>query len=85
MSLNNHLLGLILVLVLTEGCATNSTSSTKPYPLDNCVVTDNELGSMGDPASLIYQGQEMKFCCKPCIKKFKANPEKYLKILAEAK
>ena len=64
------------------GCTSPSGGGTlgvvKTYVGENCVVTDNELGSMGDPVSLVYNGQEVKFCCKPCIKKFKANPEKYL-------
>ena len=53
-------------------------SSVKPYSLDTCVVTDNRLGSMGDPVRLVHNSQEMKFCCKPCVKKFKTNPDKYL-------
>jgi len=50
----------------------------KPYPLDICIVTDNELGSMGDPISLIHEGQEVKFCCRPCVKKFQRDPQRYL-------
>lgn len=76
---------LCLILVLVAGCSTTGLSSTKPYPLDTCLVTDNELGSMGDPVSFIYQDQEVKFCCAPCIKKFKSDPEKYLAKLDEAK
>ncbi len=66
-------------------CATNATGATtasqkqvKPYPLKTCIVTDSKLGSMGDPVTKIYNGQEVKFCCAPCVKKFEANPEKYL-------
>lgn len=54
---------------------------TKPYPLDTCIVTDNKLGSMGDPVTLVHENQEIKLCCKPCEKKFKKEPEKYLKKL----
>lgn len=67
---------------LLAGCATTgSTASTKAYPLNTCIVTDNELGSMGDPVTLVHEGQEIKFCCKPCVKKFKADPQKYLSKL----
>ena len=38
---------------------------------------------MGKPVTLIYKGQEMKFCCKDCVKDFKKNPEKWMKKLAE--
>jgi hypothetical protein len=48
------------------------------YPLKTCVVSGNELGSMGKPITKVYQNQEIKLCCKPCIKKFEANPAKYL-------
>ena len=47
-------------------------------PLKTCVVSGNELGSMGKPITKVYDNQEIKFCCKPCIKKFEANPAKYL-------
>lgn len=51
------------------------------YPLKTCLVTGNELGSMGKPITKVYNGQEIKLCCKPCIKKFEANPAKYLSKL----
>jgi len=81
------LLALIAAPLLLAGCATpnpsggTTKSAVKPYPLDECIVTGNELGSMGDPTSLVHDGQEVKFCCAPCEKKFIANPEKYLKRL----
>ncbi|MBC7367473.1 MAG: hypothetical protein H7343_11800 [Undibacterium sp.] len=54
----------------------------KAYPLKICLVTDSDLDSMGDEVSMLYQGQVIKFCCKPCEKKFLRNPEKYLAKLA---
>lgn len=54
----------------------------KPYPLKTCIVTDNDLGSMGDEQRIVHQGQEIKFCCKPCVDKFQKNPERYLKKLS---
>ncbi len=53
----------------------------KPYPLKNCIVSDNDLDSMGEQASFVYQGQTIKVCCKPCVAKFEKNPAKYLKKL----
>ncbi|MGJ8695751.1 MAG: hypothetical protein ACSHYF_05495 [Verrucomicrobiaceae bacterium] len=55
-----------------------SATGVKSYPSDKCIVTDNKLGSMGDPITIVHKGQEVKFCCKPCVAKFNANPEKYL-------
>ena len=69
--------------MLVTSCATNTGASAtqsgvKGYPLKTCIVTDSKLGSMGDPVVKVYDGQEVKFCCAPCVKKFEANPEKYL-------
>lgn len=73
--------GIASIVMLLNSCATSGTtasSKVKPYTKDTCLVTDNELGSMGDPVRDEYQGQEIKFCCKPCLKKFYKNPGKYL-------
>lgn len=53
----------------------------KPYPLDVCIVTDNDLGSMGEETEMVYEGRVIKFCCKPCERKFLKNPAKYLEKL----
>ena len=53
----------------------------KPYTRDTCLVTGNKLGSMGDPVTIVHEGQQVIFCCKPCVGKFKANPQKYLSQL----
>lgn len=55
----------------------------KKYPLTTCIVTENDLESMGGAVSKVYKGQEVKFCCKPCIKKFDKDPERYLQYLKE--
>lgn len=60
-------------------------SGTKPYPLEVCLVTDNDLGSMGDEQVIVYEGQTIKFCCKPCEAKFRKNPAKYLVKLTPEK
>ena len=57
-------------------------AEVKPYPFDDCIVSDNKLGSMGKPVTIVHNGQEVKFCCKPCVAKFNRNPEKYLKKIA---
>jgi hypothetical protein len=57
---------------------TASLAGAKAYPLKTCIVTDNDLGSMGDEQRIVYQERELKFCCAPCVEKFNANPGKYL-------
>lgn len=56
----------------------------KPYPLDKCVVSGEKLGDHGKPYVFIHEGQEIKLCCKDCVKDFKADPAKYLKQIEEA-
>lgn len=58
--------------------------AVKPYPLDTCIVSDEKLGAMGEPVSFVYQGQEIKLCCKGCRKDFDKEPAKYLKKLEKA-
>lgn len=69
---------MIIALLGSAGFATAAKPATKSYPLKTCIVTDNTLGSMGDERRIVHSGQEIKFCCKPCIAKFKKNPDKYL-------
>jgi len=58
---------------------------TKPYTLKTCIVTDEKLGGdMGKPYVFVYEGQEIKLCCKGCKKKFDKDQAKYIKKLAEA-
>lgn len=48
------------------------------YPLTTCLVSGEELGSKGNPVTLDYSGTVVKFCCKECLPKFNADPQKYL-------
>lgn len=58
------------------------------YPLTTCVVSGDELkaGSMGEPVDYIHKeagkpDRLVRFCCKDCVKDFKKNPAKYLKMI----
>ncbi len=57
--------------------------ATIPYPLKTCIVSGEDLGSMGDAYVFKHGNQEIKLCCKRCLKKFNADPEKYLKQMAD--
>ena len=57
-------------------------SKPKPYPLQTCVVTDEKLGEHGKPYVFTHAGQELKLCCKGCLKDFKKEPAKYTKKIA---
>lgn len=65
----------------TKPADTGKSVTPKAYPLKTCIVTDNDLDSMGEQADFVHQGQTIKVCCKPCIAKFEKNPAKYLKKL----
>ena len=78
-------LAIVLGALLLPACTstdspatTSAGSGIKRYPLRTCIVSDNELGSMGEIITKTYGSQEVKFCCKPCVKKFEANPAKFL-------
>ena len=59
----------------------NKTGKAKPYPLKTCIVSDEKLGEMGDPYVFTHEGQEVKLCCKSCLKDFKKDSAKYMKKL----
>jgi YHS domain-containing protein len=64
---------------------TTKKEEAKPYKPDTCIVSDEKLGEMGKPYVFVYEGQEIKLCCKSCLKKFNKEPDKYLKKLDEKK
>ena len=68
----------LLASCATGGGATASLGGAKPYPLKTCIVTGNDLNSMGDQQSIVHEGQVVKFCCEPCVGKFKKHPAKHL-------
>lgn len=77
---------LLATLAALAGFVTDAVAAApkpKRYPLKSCIVTDNGLGSMGKPLSKTYGDQEVRFCCKPCVKKFEQDPAKYLKKLGK--
>ncbi len=59
---------------LVEKPSPEQIAAAKAYPLEVCIATGEELGSMGDPAVMVYNGQQIKFCCSGCVDDFKADP-----------
>ncbi|HVV71367.1 MAG TPA: hypothetical protein VHI52_07695 [Verrucomicrobiae bacterium] len=56
----------------------------KPYPLKTCIVSGEKLGKMDKPFVFVFEGREIKLCCKDCQKEFKKNSAKYIKKIEEA-
>lgn len=47
-----------------------------------CPVSGDSIDKeIENPVTVIYKGQTIMLCCKTCLRKFKANPEKYAAIL----
>lgn len=61
--------------------APKAEAKATAYPLDTCIVSGEKLDAKA--VSMVHDGQEFKFCCKDCIKKFNADPKKYTALLAE--
>jgi hypothetical protein len=62
-----------------------AAKKVKPYPLKNCVVSDEPFGGeMGEPYVFIHEGREIKLCCKSCLRGFKRDPAKHIKKLEQA-
>jgi hypothetical protein len=81
-------LSLFACLASSAGLSAADTTATpaeaaKPYPLNTCIVSGEELGSMGKPIAKVHNGQEVKFCCKSCMKKFDKDPEGMIKKMHE--
>lgn len=53
------------------------------YTLDTCLVSGEELGSMGDPIVKVYEGTEVKFCCEDCVTEFESEKDKFLAKLTD--
>lgn len=74
------------------GCACTQAGDmpkSADYPLTTCVVSGEDLGSMGEPIIHWHkvEGQpdrEIRFCCEMCQGRFDSNPAKFLAILDAA-
>lgn len=59
-------------------------TSAKPYPLQTCFISGEKIGDMGKPTVFVYEGQEIKLCCKDCKKQFDKDPAAAMKKFDEA-
>ena len=61
------------------------------YPMDSCAVSGDKFdgGDMGKPQDYVYKQEGkpdrfVRFCCQDCVKDFKKDPAKYLKMIDDA-
>ncbi|MFT5468703.1 MAG: hypothetical protein ACI8UO_003815 [Verrucomicrobiales bacterium] len=48
-------------------------STDDAYPLKVCVVSGEELGSMGSPHVITHEGVTVKLCCESCVEEFEKD------------
>jgi hypothetical protein len=80
-------LTLTILAAPLAGFAADEKKAEKPkaYPLKTCVVSGEKLGGdMGDPYVFTQDTQEVKLCCKDCLKDFKKDTAKYMKKIETA-
>jgi hypothetical protein len=83
------ILALISAALIFTGCGRSTPDPTvataEPVPAalpgDICVVSEEELGSMGEPFKHIHQGHAILFCCKSCLPEFNRNSDQYIAAL----
>lgn len=51
------------------------------YEATTCPVSGEELGGMGEPVNLVFNGELVKLCCSNCVAKFYADPVKAMAAL----
>ncbi|MDB4359087.1 hypothetical protein N9Z18_02475 [Verrucomicrobiales bacterium] len=78
------ILSSVFAATLTS-CMTKSEANAniKPYPFDNCAVIQKPLKGR-TIIRRVHDGQEVLFCCRPCVKAFEANPEPYMARIRSA-
>lgn len=61
------------------------------YPLNTCMVSEDKLeeGDMGPPQDMVYRQEGhpdrlVRLCCNHCVRDFKKDPAKYLKMIDDA-
>ena len=71
---------MVLGLVSTALVSVAADKKPKPYPLTTCIVSDEKLGADPGmtPHTFVYEGREVKLCCKSCLKDFKKDSAKYI-------
>lgn len=88
----NKLMLLLATAIFAAGLsfAAEPDKGSKPegvpatYPLKKCVVSDEDLGSMGKPIKATHEGTDVYLCCKSCLKDFKKDPAKFVKMVKDA-
>lgn len=72
-------LALLSSLLLSAGLISAAdTGVPAAYPLKTCVVSNEDLGTMGKPVKVTHEGTDVYLCCKACTKDFNKEPAKFV-------
>lgn len=73
------ILTLLFSLLLGAGIVSAADAGVPAtYPLKKCVVSDEDLGTMGKAVKVTHEGTDVYLCCKSCIKDFQKDAAKYV-------
>ena len=70
-------------LKTTRAADKAKTPHTK-YPFDYCAVNRTPFSKRPVKHRRVYKGQEVLFCCTPCVKAFDSYPEAYIGYIVAA-
>jgi len=76
---------LSLILGASASIAADKPEIPKDYPLKNCPISGEVLGSGGmTPYKVTHQGTDVWLCCKMCLKKFNQAADKHVATVRAA-
>jgi YHS domain-containing protein len=69
-------------LAFAQQASSVEQSTVQPVEVGNkhCPVSGKEVGQMGPPVKIEYNGKVYNLCCPGCKNTFNSGPEKYSKI-----
>jgi len=70
----------LVIAVALAGCGQSDQGTAQAGTQTTCPVMGNKIDKR---YYVDYQGRRVYFCCPDCPGKFKADPEKYLKKMAD--
>lgn len=69
----------LIASVLAAGfLSAADTGVPATYPLKKCPVSNEDLGGMGKPVKVTFEGTDVYLCCKSCLKDFNKEPAKFV-------
>lgn len=78
-------LALLASLFLGAGLVSAAdTGVPATYPLKKCPVSNEDLGGMGKPVKVTFEGTDVYLCCKSCLKDFNKEPAKFVAAVKAA-